>query len=683
MLRKSNVMQPIRHLHTMQRRAIRKQYDNNVERYKLLTTEEAPSRFKACLYRGDKVMQICDMMNTTDIRIDGARRFQSWIDVGLNVRNFDKLVDNKPFDCSVILESSLDELLERFATQKSNPIARQNVGLIEGVSSYIDRIIGEIDRMLLSGGELSQPMLAQSRDYFSRMKYAHAESLEEALQRILFWTDLFWQSGHRLVGLGRLDKALAQFVLPDDAMQCIVDFYDALHRYFPYKSNSVAVGDTGQIVVLGGIEPDGSYFVNEYTRFFIEALIDHPLPDPKVLLRVSSRMPIDLMELALECISTGIGCPLLSNDDVVVPALEQFGYSHEDACDYVVSACWEPQAYRNSLELNNIADVNLAEALVDCYSDDRFEDCRTFMELVNLYLDAVDKQTAKTKAKLERLRWERDPLTTLFMDSCLERGKDVSEGGAVYNNYGVLTEGMGNAVNSLITIKNLCFDESCVSLRELKSAAMGNFEGQESLLKLLKEQSDFFGRDDPETIELVDKVRERICSKLSSFRNPFGGKVKWGLSSPNYLEHGKATRATLDGRLDGEPLMTHISARGPVAPTELVMFAGSFDYSGQQSNGNVVDFFVSPSFIEANFTKFVSFLMMSIDAGFFQMQMNVVDASTLIDAREHPEQYPNLIVRVWGFSAIFVDLPFEYQDVLIQRALASEGRNDEVWKIAV
>ena len=121
------------------------------------------------------------------------------------------------------------------------------------------------------------------------------------------------------------------------------------------------------------------------------------------------------------------------------------------------------------------------------------------------------------------------------------------------------------------------------------------------------------------------------------------------------------------------PLGVHISANDSVAYSELVSFASQLNYTGYGSNGNVVDYFISPSFIQNNLEKFTHFIMLSIKKGFFQMQMNVVSSNTLIEAKKNPEQFPNLIVRVWGFSAYFKDLPVEYQDVLIKRAKLSEG----------
>ena len=158
----------------------------------------------------------------------------------------------------------------------------------------------------------------------------------------------------------------------------------------------------------------------------------------------------------------------------------------------------------------------------------------------------------------------------------------------------------------------------------------------------------------------------------SRFRNQFGGKLKWGLSSSGYAEQGKNTEATLDGRAAKQPLGVHISNNKSEPFTELVLFASKLNYSGNRSNGNVLDFFVAPQLINNNFDKFLLFIRSAIKIGFYQMQMNVVSSEVLRDALLHPENHVDLIVRVWGFSAYFNELPRRYQELLIQRAEESE-----------
>ena len=181
-----------------------------------------------------------------------------------------------------------------------------------------------------------------------------------------------------------------------------------------------------------------------------------------------------------------------------------------------------------------------------------------------------------------------------------------------------------------------------------------------------------FGCDDKDALSITLAITEFVDDHISAYRNSYGGTMKWGLSAPAYVEQGVSVGATLDGRYSGSPLAVHISAAHGTAYTELLNFAGQINYCGHCVNGNVVDLFVSPDFIKNNFEKFLSFIKSGIKAGFFQMQMNVVSSKTLIAAKANPELYPDLIVRVWGFSAYFKGLPESYQNVLIERAIENE-----------
>ena len=613
----------------------------------------------------NKIVQYEELFKKIHISIRSDTRFQHWIDEDLHFFNRFQVNDALPPKYDLILENSIEDLIKVNEDYK-NEVQKSNFLLLSLVKKYVERIIKE-----LSGFDSTSTK--KTKTYFERMFTCKAESLEEALQRILFWTSMFWQTKHCHVGLGRLDKILEPYIqdLADDEIIAVInDFYAELHNYFAYKSVSL-MGDTGQLIIIGGKETDGEYFCNRLTYCFIKAIKQSKLPDPKLLLRVSSNMPEDLLSLALDCNMTGIGSPLLSNDERVIPALEAFGYTHEDACNYVTSACWEPFSYGNALGRNNLNTVNYAKVLEDVYKAKDFSEIRDYTSLTNMYCKKLKANVENILADIDKIRWERNPLMSLFISDCTKFGKDVSEGGAVHNDYGILAVGLANAVDSLLNIKHLVFENASLSLQELKNAAIGDFSANENLRKMLSDNA-YFAHEDTEVLELITKITSVVENCCKDYTNYLGGKVKFGLSSPSYMEEGEKIGATFDGRRGYKPLSVHISAKLGEPYTELINFAGKLDYNGIRCNGNVLDFFVSPSFVQNNFDKFCTFLKAGIQIGFYQMQMNVVSSETLITAKNNPELYPNLIVRVWGFSAYFKDLPEQYKDVLIQRALENE-----------
>ena len=304
-----------------------------------------------------------------------------------------------------------------------------------------------------------------------RVTLEKPHDLKSALQSILLWNSLLWQTGHNLVGLGRLDKVLAKYPIPEDAEELICGFLKTLHCEYTFKSG-VLRGDTGQIILLGGLDENGEYFCNEYTKLFIKCIEKIHLPDPKLLLRCSKNMPKELMDLSMECNATGIGSPLFSNDDIVIPKLIDFGYEAKDAYNYGVSACWEPLSIGNSLEQNNLANVEYGSCMHQVLVDEKLSNCSTFDDVLNVFYKKLEGNSIQIKTGLDRIVWEDDPLLSLMMGL----KNDIAEGGAKYNDYGILSVGMSAAVNSLLNIKQFVFEEHKYTLKDVQKIVLDNYQ---------------------------------------------------------------------------------------------------------------------------------------------------------------------------------------------------------------
>lgn len=533
-----------------------------------------------------------------------------------------------------------------------------------------------VDYDYVTNLELGDSVIENSiRDYVKRINDPRVtlekpHDLKSALQSILLWNALLWQTGHNLVGLGRLDKVLAKYPLPENAEDLLCDFLKTLHCEYTFKSG-VLKGDTGQIILLGGLDENGEYFCNEYTKLFIKCVEKIHLPDPKLLLRCSKNMPKELMELSMECNATGIGSPLFSNDDIVIPKLIDFGYEANDAYNYGVSACWEPLSIGNSLEQNNLANVEYGSCMHQVLVDEMLSECSTFDDVLNVFYKKLENNSIQIKIGLDKIAWEDDPLLSLMMGL----NTDIAEGGAKYNDYGILSVGMSAAVNSLLNIKKFVFEEHKYTLKDVQKIILDNYQNSVDDFALFSENENGYGTESDEAISLTNKIIAKTETFFKDYRNKFGGEVKFGLSSPGYLMIGQNCGATLDGRKAGEAFQTHISRDKGEPLTEIMNFESKLKFTGTSANANVLDVMVPSSLLKDNVDKFATYMMAGIKAGIFQLQMNVLSYAQLVDAKAHPEKYPNLIVRVWGFSAYFNDLPEEYKDHLINRAKQMEHIN--------
>lgn len=608
----------------------------------------------------NKVSQLHKILKKMKFKLVKNSAFPDLINENIALVSKSSVIGNMPVDYSIVINYSINEL-RRLSKFYDNDISRQNVEILNCVEEHITLLCREIEKSNMS--EEEKKYYGQT---FRGFLTNRAQSLEDALQRIFYWNQLLWQTGHSLMGLGRLDKVLDGFSSEADG-KIIKDFLCALHRHYSFKSN-VLLGDTGQIIVLGGKEQDGSYFHNIFTELFIATLNSLHLPDPKILLRVSRETPQNILEMASRCIFSGVGYPILSNDDVIVDCLIDFGYSREDAFEYGVSACWEPLVIGKSLDQNNMECIEFGNVMNKTIMHETFSCCDTLGDVKKIYFSILKRYIDDMLIKIDSVTFERDPLITLFTRHCLECGKDISQGGAEYNNYGITSVGLSAAVDSLLNIQRLVFKENQYSLDEIQKMIRDNYMNFETEENLLKSRVGGFGTDNSNSINLTNEILGYTSDLISGYRNQFGGKCKFGLSAPSYIDAGKRTGATADGRRANTPFNTHISRDINESPTELVRFAGSVNYNGTMSNGNVVDMMVPTSLTYENLDKFISFINGSIKSGIYQEQFNVLSYEQLIDAKTYPDKYPDLIVRVWGFSAYFKDLPSDYQELLIRRA---------------
>lgn len=629
-----------------------------------------------CIYDKKIVNTYCKTLDAVTISINKEKPLQYWIDENLYFCHFNNVLGNMPIDYSIVVDNSLNDLLDRIShCPNTYGLRSDEEKFILSIEMYMDRIIEEIVK--INDFSDKSDDLSNLVKCFQDMKNKPAETLRDALQRILFWNSIFWQTGHKLVGLGRLDLVLDRFndealENPKEAELLIESFLCELHRYYTYKSSTLK-GDIGQIIVVGGLDEEGNYLKNFFTESFITTCAKLHLPDPKCLIRSGKDMPFEMMDLALSSLLTGIGGPVLANDDVIIPSLLKLGYSKKQAHNYAFSACWEPLSYGDSFGQNNFSNINFCR----CVNDSIFSsfEIETWEEYLYKFYNELEKKIEEICNAANGKQWEIDPLFSLFTDGCLTSGKDISAGGAINNDFGILSVGFSNAINSLMNIKKIVFDEKQYTMQQIAEIIKSNYDSVDGkiLYKKLKSENSYFGHQDESVIQLCNDILNFVGNKLKLKTNVLGGKFKFGLSSPAYIDEGTLTEATLDGRKSGKPFNTHISVLDEkVGCTELINFASKLDYSNSVANGNVVDIILNPQLVENNLEKYNILFRTAIKMGIYELQINVLSSKQLIDAKEHPEKHPELIVRVWGFSAYFNDLPTEYQDLLINRALANE-----------
>lgn len=494
-----------------------------------------------------------------------------------------------------------------------------------------------------------------------------ATTFREALQffRILHFS--LWLEGCYHNTVGRFDQYMYPYFAhdlaagvetPESAEELLADFFLSFNKdsdLYPGQQQ----GDNGQSMVLGGCDAEGNDCFNALSEMCLRVSKRLLMIDPKINLRVCSKTPIEVYRLGSELTAAGLGFPQYNNDDVIIPALEAYGYRHEDACNYVVAACWEFIIPGVGYEIVNIGAYNLPQAVREATFSylPGAPDFETFLAGVDstVRAGAVEKTAKKCAAA-----FLPSPLYDLLIP---ERR---------YRNFGFHVTGIAGAADALAAIRCHVFEKKDVDVPRLLSGLETDFEKDPQLLRLLRYESPKMGCDDDAVDSLATRLLDDFADGLEGKRNDYGGCYRAGTGTAMYyLWHANKIGATADGRRKGEPFGTNFSPNlftktpGPVS----VIRSFTKQHLGRVCNGGPLTLeFASSMFADPESTaKLAELVRFFILRGGHQLQLNAVNAEKLKDAQKHPENYGQLVVRIWGWSAYFVELDREYQDHVIAR----------------
>ena len=258
-----------------------------------------------------------------------------------------------------------------------------------------------------------------------------------------------------------------------------------------------------------------------------------------------------------------------------------------------------------------------------------------------------------------------------LMEGCMEKGLDVTEGGAKYNRIGLTAIGTANVGDSLMAIKKLCFDDKTVSTRELYDALQNNWEGYEQLRQTIINEVPHYGNDNDEVDGLAAWALKLFADIMTNGEGPRGNYSGGTFTMTAHIYSGSVTLATPDGRKNGDPLADAISSRQGFdknGPTAYLRSAAKLPHRAL-TNGDQLNIRFSPSSVEgdAGAEKLKQLIRAYFALGGMQVQFNVVSSEALHEAQDKPDEYQNLIVRIAGFSTYFVSLDKKTQDDFIMR----------------
>lgn len=452
----------------------------------------------------------------------------------------------------------------------------------------------------------------------------------------------------------------------------------------------------GDCMTIGGVDRSGKDATNDLTFLVLEARNHTRLISPWMAVRFHKNTPYELKVVTANSIRIGIGEPKIFNDEVAIPAGLGKGYSLEDARDYTVVGCVEIDAAGYEYGCHDATYFNVSRVLELAINDGKWlhdgvqmgihtgylKDMKSFDEV----LEAFDKQMEylvglmiSSVNTIEQVHKEYKPLPylSLFIEDCVKNGRDVTAGGAKYNHSGPQALALGTAADSLATIKQLVFDEKSITAEELIDALKKNWEGYEKLYRLVNsDKVHHYGNDDDYADELAKFVFDTYCKYVEHRPNVRGGEFAPGVYSvAGNVPHGMVQWASADGRQAYEPVSdcigavhTHVASHDIKGPTAMLNSVAKLDHE-RAGNGTLLNWKFNPSAVqgEIGLKNLIALLDMIVDKKLMHSQFNVITKEQLLAAQADPDKYKNLLVRVAGYSAYFVDLGKDLQRDIIER----------------
>lgn len=512
---------------------------------------------------------------------------------------------------------------------------------------------------------------------FERIPSKGAENFREALQFLRLIHYCLWCSFNYHNTFGRFDQYMYPYFKKDmdtglidreQALELVEEFFISCNKDSDLYTG-MQQGDNGQSIVLGGLNPDGTESYNELSDLCLQASLELKLIDPKINLRVNKNTPLTMYEKGTRLTKQGLGFPQYANDDVIIPALKRWGYEEEDAYNYVVAACWEFIIPGTGMDIPNINGLSFAHAVIA--SMEKLPECGTFEEFMELVREKIMAQADELIAGVKNVYMEPAPLMSLMMKDCISTGRDVSKGNK-YNNYGFHGTGLSTAVDSLAAIRKYVFEERKFTAKELIEMLAVDFKGYETVQNMLRYEAPKMGNDDDRVDGLAVTLLDWFADSLEGKKNDRGGIFRAGTGSAMYyIWHAKDEVTTPDGRKKGESLACNYSPSlftrldGPVS----IIKSFAKPHLVRVANGGPLTIELHDTLFrnDDSIRKVAMFVKSFMDMGGHQMQINAVNRDKMVDAKKHPENYRNLIVRVWGWSGYFVELDEVYQDHIIER----------------
>jgi len=540
-----------------------------------------------------------------------------------------------------------------------------------------------------------------------------ASNFHEALQSFWFIQLLVQTEGNgHSISTGRFDQYMYPYYATDiksgklnrdQALELLemlwIKFSSLIKLRDEYYSIAFAGFPMFQNLTIGGQDERGNDACNEVTYLALEATANMRVTQPTVSFRWHSKTPKAAKLKVVDVVSKGLGMPGLFNDEVIIPTMAKKGVNKKEIFDYSILGCVEPIIEGKADVRPNIGFVNFPKVLeitlnngkdpktgmmvgIETGDPRRF---KSFDELWSAYRKQLD-YTVDLLTKADRVaaqihaKFVPTSLLSSLLKGCVESGRTMQEGGAEYNAGGIQGVGIAIATDSLSVLRKHVFETKNLKMEQILDALSRNFEGYEDLRVRFENDPDKYGNDIERVDLLAREIGKAFCESVQSRMTTRNGPYHAALFSVSmYIPQGESVGATPDGRRAGVMLSDGVSPahnRDVHGPTAAMKSVARLDH-GLCYNGTLYNMKFNPQIFssQAGRDDFVGLVDAYFRLGGLHVQFNVLSRETLEDAKINPLQHRNLIVRVAGYSAYFIELdPFVQDEVIARTEFSSSAR---------
>lgn len=590
---------------------------------------------------------------------------------------------------------------------------------LRGILNYASHLKEEARRLAdKARTNGSAPGLVQHYQRFADMleqvPARGARTMDEAVQSLwILWIALHNESTNAGLSLGHLDLWLQPYFAADmqklstagekeacvrHAIELVGNFFFKCQDHVPLVAdigNKLFGGSSSdQAITLGGVDGNGESAVNDMTYIFLKVTEMLTMRDPNMNARYYPGINSDAyLRRLIEVNMVTSATPSIHNDKAMIQSLKSIDFKEEDARQWCATGCVEPTipgkhfGHTNSMMFNMVAALEMTlnngvHPLADeqigirtgSIEDGAFPLFEDFYRAFEQQLRFLAYQTIDCNNSFGFAHQVIRPTPTLssMFEGPMDTAKDLTEGGALYNTSGVACIGLTDIVDSLMTIRELVYDGKKVDFATLHAAVDSNFEGYEKLHTMIQNKVPKFGSDNPGVNRLAQRVVDTVFDIFYNRTNYRGGHYLVGFwSMSNHVAFGTLSGALPSGRLRYKPFTPGLTPEN-VKGVDLLSSIRTIAGLKPEKMPNNIAFNVkiapdSRDTHEETIDQITAYAKSYFELGGMQMQFNIITTETLQDAMEHPENYRNLLVRVSGYNAYFVELDRELQLEIINR----------------